>query len=63
NKDKKENEINWTLIIMSIVVGNLLIVGVLGGGYFYLKRRKEKMAASLGDEMDEDSVSHDTGSK
>ena len=63
NKDKKENEINWTLIIMSIVVGNLLIVGVLGGGYFYLKRRKEKMAASLGDEMDEDSVSHDAGSK
>lgn len=60
-KDKKENEINWTVIIASIVMGNLLIIGVLGGGYFYLKKRKEKMSASLEGEMDEDAVPDDEG--
>ena len=34
-------------------MGNLLIVLVLGGGYVYMKRRKEKMTASISDEMNE----------
>ncbi|MCW9030833.1 MAG: VWA domain-containing protein [Gammaproteobacteria bacterium] len=55
---EKQDEINWTLIMVSIVIGNLLIVGVLGGGYIYMKRRKEKMAQSLEDEMKEDDVNH-----
>jgi len=53
---KNENDINWTLIIISIVIGNLLIIGVLGGGYIYMKRRKAKMTAELNDEMKEDEV-------
>ena len=44
---------NWTVIIVSIVIGNLLIIGLLGGGFFYIKRRKEKMAENLGDEITE----------
>ena len=58
---EKESEINWTLIIISIVVGNLLIVAILGGGYIYLKKRKQKMKASLEGEMNDDSPVEDTG--
>lgn len=50
---KEENDVNWTLIIISIVAGNLLIVLVLGGGYVFMKRRKEKLAESISDEMKE----------
>lgn len=60
-EEKVENEINWTLIIISIVVGNLLIVAALGGGYFYLKRRKQKMKANLEDEMDGYAVNDEAG--
>jgi len=57
-KEKKDVEIDWTLIIISIVAANLLLIGLLGGGYAYLKRRKEKMSAQLGQEMaaDDDKV-------
>jgi hypothetical protein len=50
----KENEINWTLIIVSIVIGNLLLAIVLVGGYVYIKRRKAKLAESLNDEVNKD---------
>ena len=53
DKEEKESEVNWTVIIISIVIGNLLIIGLLGGGFFYIKRRKEKMAENLGDEITE----------
>lgn len=51
---KKEIEINWILIITSIVIGNLLLIGLFVGGYVYMKRRKEKLASSLAGEMDDD---------
>lgn len=53
---EKEAEVNWTLIIVSTVIGNLLIVAAIAGGYIYIKRRKEKMAQSLENEMDEDDI-------
>ncbi len=54
-KAKNEEGINWTVIIISIVVGNILLIIIIGGGYVYMKRRKEKMAAELGQEMASDS--------
>jgi len=53
-KVKKESEINWTLIIISIVVGNVLLIGSFVGGYIFMKRRKEKLAKLLAGEMDEE---------
>ncbi len=53
-KTKKEPDINWTVIISSIVVGNILLIGLLGGGYMYMKRRREKMAKALAGEMDDE---------
>lgn len=53
NKPEDEGEINWTVIIISIVVGNLLLIGMFAGGYMYMKRRKEKLAQSIED-MDDD---------
>jgi len=53
-ENKKEKEINWTLIIVSIVIGNLLLAIVLVGGYVYIKRRKAKLAESLNDEVNKD---------
>ena len=46
-------EVNWTMIVISIVTGNLLLIGIFAGGYLFLKRRKAKMSASLKDEMAE----------
>lgn len=43
-----------TFIISSIVIGNLLLAGILGGGFIYMKRRKENLAKSLTDEMNAD---------
>lgn len=60
NKKEKEDEINWTLIIVSVVVGNLLIIGILVGGYIYIKRRKQKMAENIGDEIAEDRGKEET---
>ena len=51
-EEKKKNSL--TFIISSIVIGNLLLAGILGGGFFYLKRRKENLAKSLTDEMNDD---------
>lgn len=53
---EKENEINWTLIIISIVIGNLLLVIVLIGGFIYIKRRKAKLVESLNDEINDDGI-------
>ena len=58
DKHKKETDVNWTVIIVSIVVGNLLIIGFLGGGYIYIKRRKEKMAGNLEEEITGDDASN-----
>ena len=53
DKHAEKDDVNWTLIIISIVAGNLLIILILGGGYVFMKRRKEKLAASISDEMKE----------
>lgn len=57
SEDEKESEVNWTLVIISSVIGNLLIVGILGGGYVYMKRRKKKMTAMFNAEMNDDEES------
>lgn len=56
-----ESDLNWTVIIISIVVGNLFIVLLVVGGYLYFKRRKQKMVEAVSDEMieDNDSVAED----
>ena len=51
SSDEKE-ETNWVFIISSIVIGNLLLAGTFAGGYIFMKRRKEKSAEKLGEEMD-----------
>ncbi|MCK4865870.1 MAG: VWA domain-containing protein [Gammaproteobacteria bacterium] len=56
---KKESKINWTLIITSIVIGNVLLIGSFVGGYIFIKRRKEKLAKALSGEMDNDNISEE----
>jgi len=53
-KLKKESEINWTVVIASIVIGNLFLVALIIGGYLYMKRRKEKLANLVEGEMEEE---------
>ena len=47
----KDAETNWTVVIAAIVIGNLLIAGIGGGGYVYTKRKKEKLIAGIDDEL------------
>jgi len=49
NKPEDKGEINWTVVIVSIVVGNILLIVLFGGGYMYMKRRKEKLTQSIED--------------
>lgn len=49
--DKKEQEINWTLVIISIVVGNIVLISSAAAAYYYMKCRKRKMAEELGNEI------------
>ncbi len=51
---KKDNDVNWTVIIYSIVAGNIFLIVLVGGGYVYLKRRKNKLRESLEEELKED---------
>lgn len=48
---EKEVGINWVFIISSIIIGNLLLAGILGGGYIFVKRRKEKQIKNAEDEI------------
>jgi hypothetical protein len=57
NKEKEGSataDINWTLIIISIVIGNILLLSSFAAGYLLIKRRKQKLSESLKDEMDEE---------
>lgn len=57
NKEADEKKENSTVfIISSIVIGNLLLVLIFGGGYVFNKRRKEKLAKSLNDELNDAEV-------
>lgn len=49
----EEIGINWVFIISSIIIGNLLLAGILGGGYVFVKRRKQKMIENAEDEIAE----------
>lgn len=42
-----------TFVIISVVIGNLLLGAILGGGYIFMKRRKEKMAENLSGELED----------
>ena len=44
-------EINWVFIVSSVVIGNLLLAGILGGGYVFMKRRKEKLIKNAEEEI------------
>ena len=50
----KNTETNWTFVIAAIVIGNLLIAGIGGGGYIYMKRRKEKLIVGIDDELNDE---------
>lgn len=57
---KQEKELDWTFISIAIVSGNLLLIGILVGGFYFVKRRKSKLLASLADE-DEEPSGKETG--
>ena len=50
----KNTETNWTFVISAIVIGNLLLAGIVGGGYIYIKRKREKLIDSIDDELDDE---------
>ena len=49
DKDAKDDKVHpvegldWTFIIIVIVVGNVILIGSLVGGYLFIKRRKAKL--------------------
>lgn len=47
-------EINWVFIVSSVVIGNLLLAGIMGGGYVFIKRRKEKLIKNAEEAIAED---------
>lgn len=44
---------NWTFIISAIVAGNIFLLVMFGGGYIFMKRRKEKLSKDLEGELNE----------
>lgn len=60
---EKETEISWIFIISSIVIGNLLLAGIFGGGYIFMKRRKEKLIKDSEEEIGENIIEKETTSK
>lgn len=60
---EKETEISWVFIISSIVIGNLLLAGIFGGGYIFMKRRKEKLIKDSEEEIGENIIEKETTSK
>lgn len=63
DNSEKEEEVSWVFIISSIVIGNLLLAGIFGGGYIFMKRRKEKLIKDSEDEIGKDIVEKETTSK
>lgn len=51
DEESTVKEINWVFILSSIIIGNLLLAGILGGGYVYMKRRKEKLIKDAEDDL------------
>ena len=51
HEGKENTETNWIFVISAIVIGNLLLAGIVGGGYIYMKRKKEKLIAGIDDEL------------
>ena len=58
---KEEKELNWTFITIVIVSGNLLLIGILVGGLYFVKRRKAKLLSSLSE--DDNDASNDEAVK
>lgn len=54
NEGDKNTETNWTLVISAIVIGNIILAGIAGGGYIYMKRKKEKLIAGIDDELNDE---------
>ena len=48
-KEEKEAEMSWTNIIGLVAVGNIILFGLLGGGFLYLRKRKDKMTKDVKD--------------
>ena len=59
---KEEKELNWTFITIVIVSGNLLLIGILVGGLYFIKRRKAKLLSSLSED-DKDAPNDETVEK
>lgn len=49
----KKTGTNWTFIISAIVAGNIFLIVMFGGGYIFMKRRKEKLSKDLEGELNE----------
>ena len=54
NEGDKNTETNWTLVISAILIGNIILAGIAGGGYIYMKRKKEKLIAGIDDELNDE---------
>jgi hypothetical protein len=46
----KKNEVDWAMVSIAILAGNLLLIGIVVGGYLLVKRRKAKLVESLDDD-------------
>lgn len=46
-KENPDEELNWTFIIIVIIVGNVILIGSLVGGYLFIKRRKAKLTEDV----------------
>lgn len=48
---KKEADMSWPMIIGLVAIGNIFLIIVLGGSYFFLKKRKAKMTKDMQDQI------------
>jgi uncharacterized protein (TIGR03503 family) len=60
---EEDEETNWTFIISAIVIGNLLLTALVGGGFVFIKRRKEKIAKNLEGELEEETSKPEASKK
>lgn len=47
NKQHPVDGLDWTFIIIVIIVGNVILIGSLVGGYLFVKRRKAKLTEDV----------------
>lgn len=59
DKEASDKGLNWTFIIIAIVVGNAVLIGSLVGGYLLIKRRKNKLTEDAEDAVEIEDITED----